>query len=102
MGGAAAALVGIAIFFDILSLIPFVNILTVFIGEGLLAIFFRIEGVSVFSAKKALPYLMGFVAEAIPAISMLPALTVETIVIIYLTHAEDKVGVSVENAASIF
>lgn len=82
-----------AVIFDILSLIPYVNVGVVIVSQSLIALFFYIHGVNVLSKKRALPYIIAWISEAIPIISMFPAITLETIIIIALTRIEDRTGI---------
>jgi hypothetical protein len=88
-------LVVFALIFDIISLIPFLNFVTVIVAQGLMAFFFSIHGVNVLSKKRAIPYVLGWIIEFIPAISVIPAITLETIIIIVMVRFEDKTGISV-------
>lgn len=99
--GESILIVVFALVFDLLSLIPFLNIVVVLVAQGLLALFFFLHGISVFSKKKAVTFTIGTVVELIPFLSMLPALTAQTIAIIILTNIEDKTGLSVPSASVV-
>lgn len=87
----AAVLLFFATIFDVLSLIPIANVTIVFVGQGLMVLFFFFMGVNVFSGPKRIAaYLISTIIEAIPAISMFPSFILETIIIIAVTRAENK------------
>ena len=93
-----AVLLFFATIFDIFSLIPIVNDVIVLVGQGLMALFFLLMGVSVFSGpKRCAAYLITIIVEAIPAISMFPTFILETIIIIAITRTEDKSGVNISS-----
>jgi hypothetical protein len=94
-GPEIAVLIFFALIFDLLSLIPIVNDVVVIVGQALMALFFFIHGVNVFSKKNIIQYLAGWVVEAIPAISIFPTFILETIIIIAVTKFEDKTGIEV-------
>ncbi len=93
----AAILLLMALIFDVLSLIPGANLVVVIVAQGLIALFFFLHGVNVFSGgyKKLVPYLVATLAEAIPFLSMIPMITFETLIIIAVSRTEDKVGVKI-------
>ncbi|HEY0907747.1 MAG TPA: hypothetical protein VGE35_00150 [Candidatus Paceibacterota bacterium] len=95
--GEATVLILMAIIFDVLSLWPAINVVVVVIAQAFTALFFLLNRVNIFSGgyKKLVPYLIACVAEAIPFVSIVPMITVETIVIIGISRAEDKAGISV-------
>lgn len=91
----AATLLFFAALCDLFSIIPVVNDVLVFLGQGLIALFFFIHGVNIFSKKKVVPYVIASITEAIPAISAFPTFLLETIIIIVITRIEDKKGIKI-------
>jgi hypothetical protein len=91
--GEIVMLLVFALIFDLISLIPFVNIAVVIVAQSLMALFFSMHGVNVLSKRRAIPYILGWIIEIIPAISAIPAITIETIIMIVLTRIEDKTGI---------
>lgn len=94
-------LIPFAVVFDLLSLIPGVNVVVVVIAQFLLALFFRIHKVNVLSKKRLVTFIIATIAEAIPVLSILPALTIETIIMVAITRAEDKTGIQVPGNISV-
>lgn len=88
-------LIPFAVACDLFSLIPGINIAVVIVAQFLLALFFRIHKVNVLSKKRLVTFIIATIAEAIPVLSILPALTVETIIMVMITRAEDKTGIQV-------
>lgn len=66
------------------------NIAIGIIGGALMAFFFWLHGVSVFSQKIALRYWGRLVVKIIPIISLLPAFVLSTWTVIDWSHKEDK------------
>lgn len=93
--GEGALITLFALVFDLFSLIPFVNFIVVIIGQALLTFFFYLHGVSMFTKKKAVTVGTATVIEAIPFLSIIPALTAQTLIVIFMTRAEDKTGISI-------
>lgn len=99
----AILLLAFAVVCDLLSLIPGINILVMIVGQGLIALFFSMHGVSVFSKKRGVTYTAASVVEFIPVLSMLPALTLEVLIMVAITRTEDKIGIKIpgSSAASV-
>lgn len=70
----------IAVIGDLVSLIPFVNIVSGFITGLLLGIAGSVEDVSLYSDKEIVSTLLTYVGEEIPIISMLPLWTIRVYV----------------------
>lgn len=86
----AAGLLLFAVVFDAISVIPIVNIILVPIAQLSLAILFYSAGINVFEKRRAVIFLLATVSEMIPGISILPAHTVETALIILSVRKEDE------------
>lgn len=85
----AALLIGASLVFDVISIVPGFNIASVVVAQTVIPFLFSRRGVNVFSAKKVAPYAIAWLIELFPALSALPALTLETLIIIYLSRRED-------------
>lgn len=81
-----ALLIGVALFFDLLSLIPGANVVVVFVGQTVIAFAFSRCGINIFSVRQSVPYIFASIVEFVPGISFLPAFTVETLIIIFLSR----------------
>jgi len=79
-----AVLIGTAVAFDLLSLVPGENILVSIFGQTVIPFVFSRYGINIFSFKGYVPYIAAFIIEVIPGASILPGFTLETIVILYL------------------
>ena len=79
-------LVTIALFFDLLSIIPFLNIITSAISTFSFQVYFYLKGV-----KKAQYSLIGNLVEFIPILSILPAVTLGVVVTIVIDRNREKI-----------
>lgn len=86
--------------FDMLSLIPFVNVFSSIIGHTLLVLFFRMRGVNIFSKRLTAIAVTAIVVEVVPILSILPMFIVGTAIIIHLSRKEDKKNMEKEATAS--
>lgn len=84
-----AVLILTALFFDGLSLVPFLGIITTPVGQFLLWLMFFLNGVSVWGWRAVYMFL-GSVSEIFPLTSWVPALTVQTLLMIWSSRAEDR------------
>ncbi|MEN9621602.1 MAG: hypothetical protein RLZZ67_36 [Candidatus Parcubacteria bacterium] len=80
-----AVLLAVAVFFDILSLIPGGIVFVGVVGQMVIPFIFSRYGINVFSLKKSVPYIIGFIVEVVPGARLLPAFTLETLIIIYMS-----------------
>ena len=96
----AILLVCFAIVCDLLSLIPGINVIVVIISQGLIALFFSMHGVSVLSKKRGVTYAAASIVEFIPVISIIPALTLEVLIMVAITRAEDKAGIKIPGSGA--
>ncbi len=96
-----AVLLFFAVFMDILSLIPIANDVVDIVAQSLIAVFFFVNGVNIFTGgyKKLVPYIVGWIVEAIPVVSVFPTITIETIIIIIISRIEDRTGISSSSAS---
>jgi hypothetical protein len=80
-------LVTSALLADVLNAIPFLNIVVAAVSTCFFQLYFFMKGV-----KKAKYSLVGNVAEFIPGLSVLPAVTAGVIATIIANRAEEKVA----------
>ncbi len=78
----AKVMLGVAIFIDLISIIPFANFVTIFIGNATFWLWFRVKGVQYVNRKAVGSLGIGLIIELIPIVSALPALTFQ----VFLTH----------------
>lgn len=83
-----AVLITTALVCDLVSLIPGENVIVSVFGQTVIPFIFSKYGINIFSFKRFVPYLIAFVIEMVPGASILPAFTLETIVIIYLSRKQ--------------
>jgi hypothetical protein len=79
-------LIVVALFFDLLSLIPGANVIVAFVGQAVIAFAFSRCNINIFSVRQSVPYFFASVVEFVPWISFLPAFTLETLIIIFLSR----------------
>ncbi len=91
----AMLMVGLAIFFDILSIIPVVNWFTAIAAWLCFFIWFAVLEVRFMTIKRALPAIISFIVELVPILSIIPGLTLGIIVIIIMIKLEDKTGIKI-------
>ncbi|HVU06770.1 MAG TPA: hypothetical protein VHE10_03220 [Candidatus Paceibacterota bacterium] len=78
----SAALLIIAGFFDLLSLVPGLSEIVSIIGQIVMGCLFFTQGVNVFQGRQATLYIVSTLVEAIPATSFAPMFLIETLVLI--------------------
>lgn len=94
-------MIATAVVFDIISIIPVVGEAIGIVGSAVVfGIWFLTLGIPLLSTKKLVTTFVGYLGEAIPAVSALPFITVGVILIIGMTRLEDKTGISVEKLAT--
>lgn len=96
----SVTLIFFALICDVISLIPVANDVIAIVAPIIFGIAFYLMGVGILSPKKALTAAIGLVVEVVPVISMLPAYTLGVVLIIHLTHAEDKTGIKLTGKVS--
>lgn len=96
----AGLMVALAVAFDLLSLIPFVNIVVDVAALVSYGIWFAIKGVGFINPRRFATMVVTVVVEAIPALSVLPGFTVAIIATILMIKSEDRLGVNVTTLAS--
>ncbi len=85
------------ILFDLLGLIPFVNVAIIFFAQCLFALVFWANGVKILEKKKLVTFLAASVIEVIPLLSMLPGITLEVIIISVISRMEDELRAAAQN-----
>lgn len=83
----------IAFFFDLVGLIPFVGLFLAPLAWIVFAIWFYLEGVSIFSVRRLVTMLVSMLGEMIPFVGMLPLLTISVLVMISMVKSEDVLGI---------
>lgn len=95
-GTQASLLVGAAVIFDLISLIPAVGQAIATVGSIVVfSIWFLVLGVPLVSPKKLVAWVSAGIIELIPLISALPGITAGVILMIAITRTEDRLGVQV-------
>ncbi len=84
-----------AVFFDLLSLIPIVNIFVDVIAALTFGLWFILKNVPLINPRRLATALIALIIEAVPAISALPAITIGVIIIILTVIVEDKTGIEI-------
>ncbi len=87
---AAVAFVALALVLDVVSFIPLVRLPMAVVAQFVFYYLFGQKRVDLLQAKKSIALVLGSVFEFLPALSALPALTVEVVAIIALSRVEDK------------
>ncbi len=83
-------LVATAFIFDVISIVPGKNILSALLGQSVIPFIFSRYGINIFSSKRIIPYLMATLVEIVPGASILPAFTIETLCIIWLSKRAER------------
>ncbi len=92
----AALLVGTAVVFDLVSLIPAIGQAIATVGSAVVfCIWFLILHVPLISPKKLLTWSLAYLVELVPVLSALPGITTGVILMIAITRTEDRLGVQV-------
>jgi|SRR3989338_3676382 len=91
----AGFMITTAVFFDLVSLIPIVNIISTPIGYFIIFWWFYNKKVKLFNLKGTIWALVTGTIEFIPAVSILPSITVYTIRTIMMVKSEDGLGIKI-------
>lgn len=86
-------MLGTALFFDLLSIIPIVNIVSWILDKLTFGMWFLIRGagfVGFFNSKKPASETLMYIAGFIPVLSILPEVTVRVFRSIKMIQSEDK------------
>jgi len=95
----ATLMICTAIIFDLVSLIPLINIITGALALLTFGMWFIIKDVSLVSPSRLTTGLLAGIIEVYPVLSMLPATTIGVIIVIISSRFEDKTGVKVPLSA---
>lgn len=88
-------MIAVAIFFDIISLIPVANVAAVIFGGGTFGLWFYFKGLGLVSPKKIAVWGSNLLAESFLAVSTVwPGFMVGVIIMIIISRTEDKTGLS--------
>lgn len=91
--GTAFLMIGIALIYDLISLIPFVNDFSEIFAALHFWLWFQLRGVSIFKSKNILAVqIVTVIIEFIPIVSMLPAVAFATWRTITISKVEDKLN----------
>ncbi|MES3031452.1 MAG: hypothetical protein V4697_03510 [Patescibacteria group bacterium] len=87
--------VGVAVIFDLLTLIPIVGAVCGTLYFAAFAVYLWKTGHGWVNWKVVVPEALAVVAEWIPAIQALPAIVAGAVIIIAISRVEDKTGISI-------
>jgi hypothetical protein len=91
----AGLLILAAIIFDLLSIIPLINVITAFVAWLIFGVWFYLLGVGFMNPKRFATIAVSLIIGVIPVLSVLPELTVAIIAIIIMVKSEDKFGLKI-------
>lgn len=91
----AGLLIFVAIIFDLLSIIPFLNVITSFVAWLIFLVWFYILGVGFINPKRFATIAISFIIGVIPILSILPELTIAIIATIIMVKSEDRLGIKI-------
>lgn len=95
----ASSIIVMAILFDLISVVPIANDVSVFIAQPILYLAFRLRNVDPLGRRNWVWFLAGWIVELIPGISILPMIVIESLRWIAISRIEDKIkskGLAVE------
>ena len=93
-------MIAVAVIFDLLSLIPFVNIVVDVVAILTFGLWFAIKGLGFLNPRRFATMMVTVIVEAVPALSVLPAFTASIIATILMIKSEDRLGINVTALAS--
>lgn len=85
----ASLMIGTALFFDVLSVIPIVNFFSSFFAFMTFSVWFMIKGVGLINPKKLATPVISVIIELIPAVSAIPSITLTILVTISIIKKEE-------------
>jgi hypothetical protein len=89
----AFLMIGTALFFDLLSIVPVVNWIAAIFAWMTFGLWFLMRGVGFINPKKLATWGVAALIGLIPALSAIPELTLAVAVTIMLVRAEDRLGI---------
>jgi hypothetical protein len=87
---AATVFIALALALDVVSLVPLVRLPMAVVAQFVFYYLFGRKHVDMLQAKKSIALVLGTAFELMPALAVLPALTIEVIAIIALSRVEDR------------
>lgn len=91
----AGLMITVAVVFDLISLIPVVNIISAVAATLIFGLWFLLLGIGFANPKRIATWATGLLVEAIPFLSILPGLTIAVAVTIFMIKLEDKTGLKI-------
>jgi hypothetical protein len=91
----AISMVVVAILFDLISIVPGLNVVSLVLGNLTFGLWFKMKGVGLIGKKKIATWGGEGIIEAIPALSALPGITVGVILMLVITRTEDATVITV-------
>ena len=91
----AGLMIFTALIFDVLSIIPWVNIITDIAAILLFGLWFMLLGVGFMNPRRIATWATAGIIEAIPILSILPGITVGVAATIFMVKLEDKTGLKI-------
>jgi hypothetical protein len=86
----ATVLIVTALVLDLISIVPGIHVSSSVVAQGVIPYLFSRYGVNIFSSRKVIPYIFAWLVELVPALAALPFITLETVIIIYMSRREDR------------
>lgn len=83
----------VGLILDLASIIPGINFFVDFVAVLVFGIWFYVLGMGVINSKKLAGPIAAVIVEAIPAISIIPSITLSIIITYFLIKAENKTGI---------
>ncbi|MEA1929547.1 MAG: hypothetical protein U9M92_01500 [Patescibacteria group bacterium] len=89
----AAFLIVVALVLDLISLIPIVNIIVAPTAWIIFGLWLYILGVGLLNMRRLAAPIISLIIEVIPAVSVIPSLTLAMIITIVIVRFEEKSGI---------
>ena len=86
----AGLMIAVAVVLDLISLIPFVNLISGLAATLIFGLWFFFRGVGFVNPRRIATWAAGLIVEAIPFLSILPGLTIAVTATIVMIKLEDK------------
>lgn len=83
----------VALLLDLASIIPGINFVSVLVAIFVFGIWFYVLGMGIINPVKLAGPFVSAVIEVIPAISIIPSITLSIIITYFLIKAENKTGI---------
>ncbi len=82
----AIGLVIVSLFFDILSFVPLLNIITGLIGWFIFSLWFFLLGFGLLEGRRLVTMMSSMIIEVVPFLSWLPTMTIGVIALILMVN----------------